>query len=287
MSNATATAELPVSRPFWPLGLIADLGGMAILLVSALAAPLRGRRETTPLVRVALAQAGWMLAMGIPLVGLIHMSLGSFLAMQAYFGATFTEAAGIVVGLGLIRNIAPLMTGFVLAGLIGVKVTAELRGGTRPGLDDDRSVPDRDVERGISSDLRPSPSPGRVALGRLLGAAVAGPVLSLWGVAIGCLMGLVAARSMLGQSTETFLGKIVERLDPIDVLGLVAKGGLFAGASALIAAYEGLRPESRGGPDAYRAVVRSVFVILFLNFTWFNLVYLGSNPFGPDVVAAH
>jgi phospholipid/cholesterol/gamma-HCH transport system permease protein len=276
----------PYVPPHWPLSLVADLGGIALLGISALVSPIRDRGKTISIHRAAFANAGWMLAMGIPLVGLVHLSIGSFLAMQAYFGATFTEGAGIVVGLGLLRNIAPLLTGFIMAGLICTKVTSDLNGGSRPGLDDTRSVPDRDVERGLRLDNRAVPSAGRVALARVLGAALAGPTLAVWGATVGILMGLVVSKSMLGQSPEIFLGKIAEMLMPVDVFGLLLKGIAFVGSTALIATYEGLRPESRGGPDAYRAVLRSIMMILFLNFTWFNLVYLAGDPFGPNVAAS-
>ena len=189
-----------------------------------------------------------MLGMGVPLVGLIHVSFGSFLAMQAYFGATFSEAAGAVVGLGLIRNVAPLLTGFILVGLIAAKIPADLRGGIRPGLDDRWSLPDRDVAQGVRPMRRPSPEVGRVALARVLGAAVAGPVLTTFGAAVGTTMGLLVSRSMLGQSPAIFLGKIAEMLQPVDVAGLIVKGAAFAGMAALIATYEGLRPERDGGP---------------------------------------
>jgi ABC-type transporter Mla maintaining outer membrane lipid asymmetry permease subunit MlaE len=139
---------------------------------------------------------------------------------------------------------------------------------------------------GIRHDDRPVPSSGRVALARILGAAVAGPVLTTFGAAIGTTMGLIVSRSMLGQSPAIFLGKIAEMLAPADVAGVIVKGVGFAGMAALIATYEGLRPERDGGPDAYRAVLRAMFMILFLNFTWFNLVYLAGDPFGPVVVAA-
>lgn len=268
------------------IGLVADLGGIAMLAAKSSLAVFRGRSGGAPLHAAAAGQATWMLAMGLPLVGLVHVSFGSFLAMQAYFGATFTEGAGAVVGLGLIRNVAPLLTGFVLAGLIAAKVTSDLRGGIRPGLDDPRSLPDRDVAQGLRIDERPRPTPGRVALARILGAAIAGPVLTTWGAAVGTTMGLLVTRSMLGQSPAIFVGKMLEMLQPIDVVGIGVKGSAFAAMAALIATFEGLRPEQDGGPDAYRAVFRSVFMILFLNFTWFNLVYLAGDPFGPNVVAA-
>lgn len=283
MSSTPAT-PIPVPRPIWPIWFVADLGGLALLLVRALAAPFQGRQGTASLIRGTLANAGWMMGMSFPLVALVHMSIGSFLAMQAYYGATYTEATGIVVGLGLIRNVAPILTGFILAGLLGVKITSELKGGPRPGLDDFDSLPDREVERGIRPDTRPIPSIGRIALPRLLAAALVGPVLSLWGSVVGSLMGLIVAKSMLGQSPAIFLGKMTEMLTPIDVIGLMVKGVGFCGSAALFATFEGLRPESRGGPDAYRAVVRSVFVILIMNLTWFDLMYLAGNPFGPNVV---
>ena len=276
----------PVTPLRWPLRSVADLGGMASLLVRAFAAPLKGRADAPPLVRAVLHNAAWMLAMGLPLVALVHVSFGSFLTMQAYFGATFTEAAGIVVGLGLIRNVAPLLSGFVVAGLICAKIPSELRGGPRPGLDDPRSLPDRDVEQGLRSDTRPVPSIGRIAFARIAAAALAGPVLSLWGVFVGTTVGMLVSRSMLGQAPEMFLGKIAGMLDSIDVIGLTVKGVGFAGCAALFATYEGLRPDEQGGPDPYRAVFRSIVAILFLNFTWFNLVFLAGNPFGPNVVSS-
>ena len=285
--TSTSRTGIPPVHPFrWPLSSIADLGGMATLFSRAIAAPFRGRGDAPSLARAALHNAGWMLAMGLPLVGLVHVSFGSFLTMQAYFGATFTEAAGIVVGLGLIRNVAPLLSGFILAGLICAKIPSGLRGGPQPGLDDPRSVPDRDVEQGLRVDGRPVPPSGRVAFARIAAAALAGPVLSLWGVFVGTTVGMLVSRSMLGQAPEMFLGKIAGMLDSIDVAGLIIKGVAFAGSAALIATYEGLRPVSQGGPDSFRAILRSIVAILFLNFTWFNLVYLAGNPFGPNVVSS-
>ncbi len=285
--SITATIERPhPRRGILPLGLVRDLGGIAILATKALGSILRRSAQSTPFLPAMTAQMTWMLAMGIPLVGLVHVSFGSFLAMQAYFGATFTEGAGAVVGVGLIRNVAPLLSGFILAGLIAAKVTSDLRGGIRPGLDDPRSVPDRDVAQGIRQDDRPRPELGRVALARILAAAISGPVLTAWGAAVGTTMGLLVTRSMLGQSPAIFLGKIAEMLQPVDVAGMVVKGAGFAAMAALISTFEGLRSENDGGPDAYKAVFRSIFMILFLNFTWFNLVYLAGDPFGPDVVAA-
>lgn len=286
MSIAATREPAIVGRGPWPLATLADLGGLAILAARAATSPLRPRNDAPPLPRAVIYHAGWMIGMGLPLVALISLSFGSFLAMQAYFGATFTEGTGIVVGLGLIRNVSPLISGFVLAGLIAATVASDLKGGARPGLDDPRSLPDRDVARGDRLDTRPTPSAGRIALARILGATLAGPTLAIASVLVGSTIGLLVARSMLGQSPAIFLAKVAEMLQPIDVIGIVIKGAAFPASAALISTYEGLRPESQGGSSPYRAALRSIVAVLLLNFTWFNMVYLAGDPFGPDVVAS-
>ena len=60
-------------------------------------------------------QLSWMLAFGFPLVGLVHIAMGSFLSMQAYYGSTFIDGTGAVVGVGLLRNLGGLMSGMILS----------------------------------------------------------------------------------------------------------------------------------------------------------------------------
>ena len=111
------------------LGALAYLGGVTILLLAALASPARkANRSSVRFYPAFCAQLDWLLAFGLPLVGLAHVGMGSFLAMQAYFGATFVEATGPVVGVGLIRNMAPLLTGLVLAAMQATRTIAELKG---------------------------------------------------------------------------------------------------------------------------------------------------------------
>ncbi len=286
MSLTSAPSRTPDLPAIWPFGLITDLGGIAILAASAVRSIVARDRGDAPLWPAIARQARWMVGMGIPLVGLVHVSFGSFLAMQAYFGATFTEAAGAVVGLGLIRNVSALLGGFVLAGLIAAKVTTDLTDGPRPGLDQPESLPDRDVAQGLRPDSRPCPSRARTALIRVVAAMITGPILATWGVLVGTGVGLLASKSMLGMSPAIFTGKIVEMLAITDVVGLMVKPAAFGGMAALMACYEGMRPTAANRPDPFRAVLRSVVMILFLNFTWFNLVYLAGDPFGPNVVAA-
>src|SRR5271166_6522783 len=72
-------------------------------------------------------QLSWMLAVGMPLVGLVHVAMGSFLSMQAYYGSTFIDGTGAVVGVGLLRNLGGLMSGMILAAILAARMIPELR----------------------------------------------------------------------------------------------------------------------------------------------------------------
>ena len=65
--------------------------------------------------------------MGIPLVGLVHIAMGSFLSLQAYYGSTFVDGTGAVVGVGLLRNLGGLMTGMIFAAILAARMIPELR----------------------------------------------------------------------------------------------------------------------------------------------------------------
>jgi phospholipid/cholesterol/gamma-HCH transport system permease protein len=87
---------------------IGYLGRLAILAISALRASVQpSSSSATSFAAETTQQLDRLLGMGLPSVALVHVGMGSFLAMQAYFGATFVDGIGPVVGVGLIRNLAP------------------------------------------------------------------------------------------------------------------------------------------------------------------------------------
>jgi phospholipid/cholesterol/gamma-HCH transport system permease protein len=251
-----------------------------------------------------------------PLVALVHVGMGSFLAMQAFYGATFTEGVGAVVGVGLIRNAAPLLAGLVLAVVLAGGTVPELR--FRGELDEEggpRPVPDRGPPRrepsGTASAttvpvsvtfhplgtgvglIAPVTPPARLAAARIVAAALAGPVLALVGACVGTLVGWRVAGAVLGVSTETFFLRMFEMLWVKDVVGVGIKGVMYGAVGALFACVEGLRGEAltvaRPGDLAevraasIRAARWSFMVILLLNSSWFLVLYLGGSPFAPSV----
>jgi phospholipid/cholesterol/gamma-HCH transport system permease protein len=251
------------------IGVVGYLGRLAILATSTLRASLRpSPGPAASFAAETTHQLDRLLGMGLPSVALVHVGMGSFLAMQAYFGATFVDGIGPVVGVGLIRNLAPLLTGFILAGLVSARYVAELRAVDDPGRE-----------------------PARLAAPRIAAAMVAGPILSAWGSIVGVGVGWLVARSRMGLNFPAFFDMFLEMLWTRDVVGLVAKGAAFGFAGGLLACHEGLsRSAGPGDPPeavcsaACRAASLAGLAVLAFNAAWFLLVYHAGPAFGPTVL---
>jgi phospholipid/cholesterol/gamma-HCH transport system permease protein len=272
------------------MGAAGYLGSLGTLIVSAARSVVSPVGEAPPFLPTLGRQTVSILTMGIPLVGLVHVGMGSFLAMQGYFGGTFVDGTGAVVGVGLIRNVAPLLTGMTLAGLLAARFTPELRGRRTTKLDaDPREIADRAPLPGQHPPSSLSPEPARLAAVRVGAGMIAGLVLSVWGVLVGTVVGWQVAQTLLGVSTDSFFSMYFEMLWIRDVAGLVVKGVAFALFAALFACHEGLRgtadePASSIPSAACRAACLAATATLVLNSGWFLLVYHAGPAFGPTLM---
>lgn len=268
-------------------------GAVALLLLDT------GRRSLWPFGRdnrleggftkVVFHQTAWMLAMGMPLVGMVHVAMGSFLSLQAYYGSTFVDGTGAVVGVGLLRNLGGLMAGLTFAGILAVRMIPEMKAAVAQ-----------------FSEGNPGFDPGALTAPRIQAAAIACVMLSLWGVAVGTVVGWQASQSMMGLSTETFFLMMERMMWFRDIVGLVLKCIFFGAVSAAICCHEGLAQE-RGGAvepgrepvdrDAaardltpplatpiFRAACLSLAAVLALNSSWFILVYHAVPFYGPTLL---
>jgi phospholipid/cholesterol/gamma-HCH transport system permease protein len=274
------------------LASVAYLGAMAMLVPSALRATVRVGATSRTFRSAVLNELAWMFGMGFPLVALVHVGMGSFLCMQSYFGGTFVDGAGAVVGVGLIRNLAPMLACFTLAGLFAARITPEFL--ARRGDPEARGRAGF-LER-TGAGRNPEPTSVEVPLDRLVAArlvagAVAGPVMSLWGAAVGIVVGWQVGQVMMGVSTHSFFLMFWDMLWLRDVIGLVIKGIVFAFFSGLFACHEGLWRSA--GDDvattpvataACRAACFSALAILVVNSGWFILVYHAGPAFGPTLL---
>jgi len=267
-------------------------GAMALLVPEAIGSVLRrGDDDDWSLRASTSAELAWMLLAGFPLVALVHVAMGSFLSLQAYYGSTFVDGTGAVVGVGLLRNLASMMTGLTLAGYLPVRIIPELRASrrlrveraTRPDAGDD--------------DTEPTPSAGRLAASRLLAAVIATPLLSLWGFTVGTVVGWRASESLMSLPTSTFFLMFIRMIWYRDVVGLILKGAAFGLVIAVIACSEGLKPgasasesSSEGAEFAstYSAMLwascLAMLAILLINMTWFVFVYHAVPVYGPSLL---
>ena len=260
-------------RPLNPwsiaIGAISYLGRLAMLATSALRASFGTSSSSAPsFAAETTEQLDRLLGMGLPSVALVHVGMGSFLSMQAYFGATFVDGIGPVVGVGLIRNLAPLLTGFIMAGLASARYVAELRATEDLGHD-----------------------PARLVASRVAASMVAGPILAAWGSIVGIAIGWLVAKSIMGLTFPAFFDMFLEMLWTRDIVGLVVKGAGFGFVASLLACHEGLsRSEGLDDPpeavcsSACRAAYLTGLAVLFFNGAWFLLVYHAGPAFGPTVL---
>jgi phospholipid/cholesterol/gamma-HCH transport system permease protein len=302
------------------LAVLAYLGGVTILGLAAAGSALwprfsRDAEDAAPaFMKTLMNQLVWMLGMGLPLVGLVHIAMGSFLSLQAYYGSTFVEGTGAVVGVGLLRNLGGLMTGITFAGILAARMIPELRiltrrlSSVRPPADE-RGSTSRHGSVHSTNDLPGAPlaiAPARLAAPRIVAAGVACLLLSQWGITVGTVVGWLASQSLMGISTETFFMMMLKMMWFRDVLGLIFKGLLFGALAAAICCYEGVGIRARddeakgdgSGPSepaqgfappwsmpVFRAVCLSCVAILISNSSWFMLVYHAVPFYGPTLLA--
>ena len=226
-----------------------------------------------------------MLRLGLPLVALVHVGIGSFLSMQSYFGGTFVEGTGAVVGVGLIRNVAPLMACLTLSGLLAARITPELRRlASRP-------TPRRAPGSRRTAD-RPPRRPGRSARPgrrpRLAAAHGPGWCSASGASAVGVLVGWQVSQTMMGVSTPQLLPDVLghalapRRRRPVrqgDAVRLRRGGSSPATRGSGASTDDG---PTRSPAAACRAACLAAVAILVINSGWFLLVLPRRAGVRPD-----
>ena len=271
----------------------AYFGGIGILLTSTTKALWRSEPMSAAFQREVRDELHWMFTLGMPLIGLIHIGLGSFLALQGYYGGTFVEGTGAVVGVGLIRNVAPLMACQVLSIIIAARMTPEIR--RDYGRIDEPSNPrlgllDRPTEVIRIAPARPSHAQiSRAICVRVVAGSISGTVMGLWGSAVGTLVGRSVSKTLMGVSTHSFFHMFWDMLWTRDIIGLFVKGSAFGMVATLLACQEGLRGRTEAtlpevATSACRAACLASASILLINSAWFVLFYHAGPAFGPTLL---
>lgn len=195
---------------------------------------------------------------GVFIVSLLSFLLGMTMAFQGAvqlqrFGAGVFVAD--MIGVSMVRELAPLMTAIILTGRTGASIAAEL------GTMRVRSEIDALTTMGIN--------PVRfLILPRLLGITVAGPALTLIGTFVGILGGMMVAALTLDMPAVTFWIRMVDRLSLGDFVHGLSKSVVFAWIIGFTGSHLGMRTggdASSVGGATTRTVVVSIFLIIMVD----------------------
>jgi len=244
--------QLLESRIRHGLQALAFLGESAVALARVLKAPARIRWRA--LFR-SLELDGFD---ALPITGLLTFLIGVVIAYQ---GAEQLRKFGTnifivdLVGISLLREIAPLIVAIVIAGRSGSAYAAEI--GTM------KVTEELDAVRTLGI----SPM-NLLVLPRTLALVIALPLLTVYADVLGVFGGMLIASSQLNVSFAEFVDRFEEAVALRHFLIGIAKAPFFATIIALVGCYQGF--QIRGGvEDVGRhttiSVVQSIFLVIIFD----------------------
>ena len=167
-----------------------------------------------------------------------------------------TFGAGVfivnILGIGLIRELGPVLCAVLVAGRSGSSMTAQL------GVM-------RVTEELDALSVMGIPQTVRLVLPKVIALAIAVPLLTMWTTGIALLGGALAAQAQLEISVFQFLSELPSVVPVANVALGVGKGAVFGVLIALIACHFGLRIEPNTeslGVGTTNSVVSSITAVI-------------------------
>jgi phospholipid/cholesterol/gamma-HCH transport system permease protein len=229
--------------------MLSFLGEMTVTFLRLLRSKARFRKSDLVLL---IQQCG---AGALPIVTLISALLGVILAFVGAvqlkrFGAQIYVAD--LVGIAMVREIAPLMTAILMAGRTGAAYAAQL--GTMKVT--------QEIDAFTTSGFSPLEF---LVLPRVLALFLMMPLLCLYADFIGILGGAIIGTGMLGLSWTTYIEETANAVSLGDMVGGLFKGAVYGLLVALAGCLRGLqsgRSSSAVGDAATSAVVTGIVCII-------------------------
>ncbi|MBC6416275.1 MAG: ABC transporter permease [Rhodospirillales bacterium] len=194
----------------------------------------------------------------LPIVGLISFLIGLVLAFQGaaqlqQFGAQIFTVN--IVGIGVLREMAILLTAIVVAGRSGSAFAAQIG-----SMQVNEEI---DALRSLGLD------PMEVlVLPRVLGLVAVMPFLAFYADLMGLLGGAVMIDLVLGIPLWEFIAQLRQAVSPGDLFVGLIKAPPFAFLIALVGCFEGFRVSRSAeavGQATTRAVVEGIFLVIVLD----------------------
>jgi phospholipid/cholesterol/gamma-HCH transport system permease protein len=197
-------------------------------------------------------------ATALPITALVGMLIGVVLAyLTALQLRQFGADAFIVniLGLGLVREIGPMLAAILIAGRSGSAITAQI------GVMRVTEELDAMLVMGI-------PHGARLVLPRALALAIVMPLIAVWTTLVGLLGGMIAADISLGISPQYFIRALPGAVDIANLWLALAKSSVFGILIALVGCHFGLRvkPNTESlGQGTTASVVTSITVVILID----------------------
>ena len=194
----------------------------------------------------------------MPVTALVGFLIGVVLSyLSALQLRQFGADAFIVdlLGMGIIRELGPVLVAVLVAGRSGSAMTAQL------GVMRVTEEIDALSAMGVSRDIR-------LLLPKVVALSVAMPLLVLWASAIALLGGMVAAQVELDVSYRFFIAELPKSVPVANVWIALAKGWVFGAVVALVSCHFGLRvkPNTESlSANTTASVVASITLVILLD----------------------
>ncbi|TRZ54828.1 MAG: ABC transporter permease [Rhodocyclaceae bacterium] len=185
------------------------------------------------------------------LIGIVLSYLSSLQLKQ--FGADIYIVN--ILGLGIIRELGPVLVAVLVAGRSGSAMTAQL--GVMRVTEEIEAL----ATMGVSQSLR-------LVFPKVLALGVVMPLLVLWATAIALIGGMVSAQAQLDISYGFFFDTLPKAVPVVNVWIGLTKGLVFGILVALIACHYGLRvrPNTESlSSNTTTSVVTSITVVILVD----------------------
>lgn len=177
----------------------------------------------------------------------LSLFIGMVLALHSGYTLRkfdFQQALATIVALSIVKEMAPVISGLLLAGRIGASITAE--------------IGSMQVNEEIDALHTLGISPIRyMAMPRFIGCVTMLPVLVVYASLVGIAGGAIVANAYFGMSYHNYFDTAFKTMRMMDVIEGLIKAVTFGGTVAVISCHYGF--STRGGAEGLgRAITASV-----------------------------
>ncbi|MDG2166768.1 MAG: ABC transporter permease [Opitutales bacterium] len=203
--------------------------------------------------------------MALPIVGLISFLIGVTLAFQAAdlleeFGSEYYTPA--FVGLAMVREMGPIMTGIVLAGRTGAAFASTI--GSMKVAEEIDALQTMGV-----------PPVDYLVLPRVIGLSIMTPLMVIYSNALGILGGMLVSLVKLNMPIQTYIQEIFLNITATDISSGLLKSSAFGMIIAYAGCLRGMNCDTSStgvGRATTSAVVTSLLLIIIFN-SLFAVIY--------------